>query len=276
MCAWSESAIGAQNRRRKKALVLRHFFDYLVALGVVKQNPVTNTLLDSIGPHRYTFRPYIFSPEEISLLLREAKQLPPTTGIHLIAETMYTAVGLLYTLGLRVGELCRLRIEDVCFEQNALLIRNTKFYKDRLIPFGPRMRRVLLDYLDVRNKHFGPGEPSAPLFVGRMRSNLAQCTVLRYFHELLSLTGVGCNANASVGRPRLHDLRHSFAVSRLLDWYREGVDVQSRLVHLSTFMGHIGVESTSIYLTITNDLLLEASKRFYSAFGKEIEKEIEI
>jgi site-specific recombinase XerD len=267
--AWCQSLSLSQNTRRARALALRLFFDYLTSLGVVTANPVVPEILDNIGPHQRVFRPHIYTPEEVVALLQEAERIPRTTSFSLKPETFHTIVSLLYTLGLRTGEALRLRLEDIDLERNTLLIRNTKFYKDRLIPFGPKMGKRLTEFLRLRKTVLRPVHPSDPLFVSRRRESVSQVIVNKVFNRILDSAGIVVETGQK--RPRLYDLRHAFAVNRLLQWYKEGMDVQSRLVHLSTFMGHDSVESTQVYLTITHELLSEANKRFYAECGRQLE-----
>jgi len=267
---WASQAKGGQNSRREKALTLRKFFSYLVTLGIVRHNPVTAEILDSIGPHQRHFKPYIYSQAEVATLLQAASELNPSRQFKLKAETMYVVISLLYTLGLRIGEVCRLNVSDIDLEQKTILVRNSKFYKDRILPFGPKLAACLKRYLEARHRVYAPLDPTSPLFVASRDTGIDVSTVGMHFRQLLNAAGIdggtGCN------RPRLHDLRHGFAVGRLLRWYKEGVDVQSRLVHLSTFMGHVGIESTQVYLNVTDELLLEANKRFYVKCGKYTER----
>jgi site-specific recombinase XerD len=116
-----------------------------------------------------------------------------------------------------------------------------------------------------------PVKDEDPLFVALWRKPLAQATIGPIFRHLLTTVGI---AQKGQRRPRLHDLRHAFATHRLLRWYREGVNVQSRLMELSTFMGHVEIRSTEVYLTITADLLKEANDRFHRRFGHVAGEEV--
>ena len=158
---------------------------------------------------------------------------------------------LLYGLGLRVGEVARLTHADIDLDRDLLVIRGTKFGKSRLVPFGPRMAARLREYLAPRRP---APEPAAPMFPFTTRGPIHP------FHHLvphLSLV-----VPPGVAPPRVHDLRHAFAVGTLLRWYRAGVDPAARLFHLATFLGHVSPTSTAVYLTITADLLGEANRRF--------------
>jgi len=179
---------------------------------------------------------------------------------------------LFYGLGLRHGEACRLRLRELDWTRQALFISETKFHKSRYVPFGPKVSSCLRQFVEVRRTVLPPLCQDDPLFVTRWRKPIGQNAVMGVFRAILhelGITGVGEQRG-----PRLHDLRHTFAVHRLLRWYREGLDVQSRLPALATFMGHIEPISTEVYLTATNELLQEANDRFYRNFGCLFDEEV--
>lgn len=129
--------------------------------------------------------------------------------------------------------------------------------RHRLVPFGPRMSARLTAYLDLRMHRSGALMADAPLFSFTSGRAINPSTISQTFHALVPLI-----LPAGVASPRVHDLRHSFAVGTLLRWYREGADPAARLLHLSTFLGHVDPTSTAVYLTITGDLLQLAGERF--------------
>ena len=145
---------------------------------------------------------------------------------------------LLAGLGLRVGEVARLQCGDVDFDQDVLLIRNSKFGKSRLVPFGPRLNRRLHGYLDLRERERWPVSGSAPLFSWDGKRSISTNTIRNVFREDL-LPRLALDVPAGTANPRVHGLRHSFAVRTLLRWYREGLDPAARLHYLSTFLGHV-------------------------------------
>jgi site-specific recombinase XerD len=181
----------------------------------------------------------------------------------------------MYGLGLRVGEIVRLRHEDVDRKRRLLVIRETKFGKSRLAPFGPNLGQHIEAYLNSRATWYRQWQPDDPLFSfsNDRRRPLRPETISQTFHHLLPK--VEFSLKAGVDPPRLHCLRHSFAVQTLLQWYRSGIDPGQRLFHLSTFMGHSDPVSTSWYLTITDELLTEASQRFELLVGT-ISQEVSI
>ena len=159
-----------------------------------------------------------------------------------------------------MSEVCRLRIQDVEFDRRLLVIQKTKFYKSRLVPFGPKMEVLLKEYLQLKLDHRIILQPEAPLFTLRGGRAINPGTVSQTFHHLLPRLSIELPLGCSP--PRLHDLRHSFAVGTLMRWYRSGVDPQARLLALATFLGHVDVNSTAVYLTTTETLLQEANRRF--------------
>ena len=169
---------------------------------------------------------------------------------------------ILYGLGLRVGEVCRLHRKDVDLDNRLLVIRKTKFGKDRLVPFGPRMAREMSDYLQYEEVRSGAIPSECPLFSfdKDKRRLIRPTTISATFHELLPELNLAIPEG--VAPPHLHCLRHSFAVGTLLRWYRAGIDPMSRLLDLSTFLGHVSPSSTAVYLTITTELLECANQRF--------------
>jgi len=234
--------------------VIRGFFFWMVQQGSLDCSPVL------ASPRRATARKalFLFGPAEAKTLLETAEHLPDNNAAILRGPTYSMIFALLYGLGLRVGEASRLCRKDVDLDRNLLVVRQTKFAKNRLVPFGPRMAERLSTYMDER----GIMPPDAPLFsFGRGRP-IHPCTISQTFHHVLPLLKLTIPPGTSP--PRVHDLRHAFATRTLLRWYQSGVDPASRLMHLSTFLGHVSPSSTAVYLTITHDLLQEASARFQS------------
>jgi site-specific recombinase XerD len=210
---------------------------------------------------RYERTPFIFDMAAARRLLALAKSLPNNGGTLDRGSTYHAMFAVLYGLGLRVGEVCRLRIQDVDLQRRLLVIRETKFYKSRLAPFGPKLEALLTEHvcrrraeLDVRNTD------GAPLFCLRGGRPINPCTISQTFHALVPRLSL--EIAPGVSPPRLHDLRHAFAVGVLTRWYRLGLDPQTHLLALSTFMGHVDVSSTAVYLTMTPELLDLANRRF--------------
>jgi site-specific recombinase XerD len=236
--------------------VLRRFFDWVVLQRRINQNPVVQRSKRESGKRL----PYLFDLTMARRLLEVASGLPDTPKGPQRALVYETVFALLYGLGLRVGEVARLTVGDVDFTRNILCIRETKFSKNRWVPFGPNMANRLRRYCDQR---YGVKvEAQMPLFSFTQGRHIHPCTISQTFHKLLPQLEL--RLPPGVARPRLHDLRHSFAVGTLLRWYREGVDPNRRLIHLATFLGHVDPNSTAVYLTITDELLREAAQRFHA------------
>ena len=181
---------------------------------------------------------------------------------------------LLYALGLRLGETLRLTIKDIDLHQNTLFIRDSKFYKDRLVPFRLKLGKCLETYMDLRCGYFKAIKKDDLLLVAHTYTVVRNRLIETTFGNILKDAAIV--APPGQRRPRLHDLRHTFAVHRLLHWYEEGVNVQNKLPLLSTFMGHVNIYSTQVYLTITDSLLREANNRFYNQFGIEFKQRISL
>jgi len=235
---------------------VRRLFRWLVIQGELGRSPVCQR------PRRDTSRriPFIFAPEDARRLLACADTLPTKGGTLLRGPTYRTMFAVLYALGLRVGEACRLQCKDVDRQRQLLIVRDTKFGKSRLVPFGPNVGALLAEYLERRFPGESMPRSDAPVFSLRGKRSLNPCTVSQTFHAMLPKLDL--DSRPGVASPRLHDLRHSCAVRALLRWYRQGEDPSARLLHLSTFLGHANTESTAVYLTITSELLEEASRRF--------------
>jgi integrase len=199
--------------------------------------------------------PFLFDPVQARQLLDAAAALPDNPRAAGRGSTYHAIFALCYGLGLRAGEACGLCLGDVDAERRLLVVRGGKFGKSRLVPHGPRIGELLARQVERR-----PGSSDDPLFSFDGRRSVHPGTASQTFHRLV--LELAYPVPDGVCTPHLHSLRHSFAVGRLLRWYREGVDPQARLYRLSTFMGHVDPASTAIYLTITPQLLDEANRRF--------------
>jgi len=232
-------------------------FSYLVDRGKLAETPLQSPPRNG----RYQRTPFIFNAAAAKRLLCLARTLPSKGGTVERGNTYFVLFAVLYGLGLRVGEACRLRLEDVDLQQRLLAIRQTKFYKSRLVPFGPKLEALLARHLHKRRTGLtGVPADDQPLFCLRGGRAINPGTVSQTFHLLVPRLGL--EIPPGVSPPRLHDLRHSFAVGALTRWYRLGLDPMTRLLALTTFMGHVDVSSTAVYLTTTPELLEQAKSRF--------------
>lgn len=236
---------------------LRRWFDWLVSHEHLTSSPL------QLEPRRITGRkpPFLFRHTEARQLIALAAKLHDHNVRHrgLVYPMIFT---LIYGLGLRVSEAANLRLRDIDWHRGVLAIEETKFLKSRLVPVGPKLLARLRHYIEARQALAGRMESSDPLFSlgkDRMRPIRTHC-VSDMFQRLCRKLGV--KVPSGIAAPRLHCLRHSFAVNTLLRWYRQGINPQDRLLQLSTFMGHVHPSSTAVYLTITAELLDEANDRF--------------
>jgi integrase/recombinase XerD len=198
--------------------------------------------------------PYLYSAAEIAALMTAAGRLPSP----LAAATMHTLIGLLFATGMRRGEALGLDRDDLDPDTGLLMIRQTKFNKPRRIPLHASTVSALVAYA-TRRDHLCPRPRTAALFVSTTGARLAASTASQTFRVLLRQAGIGQRSPAC--RPRLHDARHTFAVTTLLGWYRDGGDVQARLPLLSTYLGHADPRHTYWYLPAAPELLALAADR---------------
>jgi integrase len=181
-----------------------------------------------------------------------------TTSVPLIAATYRTLIGLLAVTGMRVGEAINLDRDEVDLAEQVLVVRHGKFGKSRELPLHPSTVTALSQYAAVRDRR-RPPTPARAWFVSSNRSRLNYTNVHQRFHRLTQT--VGLVPRSATCRPRIHDLRHTFAVNTLLGWYRAGVDVQARLPLLSTYLGHVDPGTTYWYLSATPELMQMAAQR---------------
>jgi site-specific recombinase XerD len=213
------------------------------------------------------FVPYIYSHEELRRLL-DSVPAACAGRVPIEEEVLRTLLLLLYGAGLRIGEALALTISDVNLRQAYLHIRETKFFKSRLVPMGKDLNGLMTEYvLRGQRRHMLPAE--APIFCFHNGSCLSQSAVRRAFRRLRSHAGV-LREGGPRRQPRLHDLRHTSAVHRLIAWYRSGEDLQELLPKLAIYLGHVDLSATQRYLTMTPELLRQASLRFEQyAFGEK-------
>jgi integrase len=249
----------AESYRHYSYCILRGLYRYLVAHGHVVASPVPAT-----APKRPAdFQPYIYSQDELRRLLAATDSYYRCrTKAGLYGATFRALLLLLYGTGLRISEAVSLRLSDVDLHERLLTIRESKFYKTRLVPMGPKLTRVLQDYVR-KQRPLSLSVPSAPLFLASNSSGFTRDTGEKSFRRLRTTVGISRPGTPRC-QPRLHDLRHTFAVHRVLAWYKAGEDVQRLLPQLATYLGHRDLVSTQRYLTMTPEVLREAGKRFAS------------
>jgi site-specific recombinase XerD len=240
----------------RKHSALLGFYRYAVSRGYVERLPLP-TIVPKQPP---AIVPYIYSQDELRRLL-DATERYRKHRFLLEPHTFRTLLLLLYGAGLRGCEARCLKCCDVDLPGAMLTIRDTKFYKTRLVPLGHDLNDVMADYAQWRLALHPLRNREECFFVDRNGNPLRDYALRRAFADLRSAAGLRRNDGARY-QPRLHDLRHSFTVDRLTAWYREGKDVQRLLPALSTYLGHISVAATQVYLTMTPELLRQACQRF--------------
>jgi site-specific recombinase XerD len=241
--------------RKFEALI--GFYRYATTRGHISVSP-----LPVIVPNRPTpFKPYVYTYDEYRSLLEMTHVLDTSQRCRIQAVTFRTLLLLLYSTGLRISEALSLTLTDVDLGAGLLTIRNTKFFKTRWVPIGPQLSAVLVAYANIRRRLPRPARNASAFLSTSRGAALTRSTVERIFRILCERADIR-RTDGGRYQPRLHDIRHTFALNRLISWYREGADVQRLLPCLSTYLGHVDVTATQRYLTMTPDLLHEASLRF--------------
>lgn len=217
-------------------------------------------------PHQ-RLKPYIFSENEVARLLRAASRLNRVPSSPLRPEVIRLAIMLLFTTGIRRGELLRLTLGDYNRHDSTLLIRESKFHKSRLLPLNRDIAEEINAYFCVRVHRRLPMSPDTPLIWNFSRGGRAYSgpRLQLCLRPLLQKCGI---LTLKGNLPRIHDFRHRFAVNALLRWYRQGADMEAKLPLLATYLGHVSVVSTHYYLHWIEPLRTKASERFAHHYGK--------
>ncbi len=248
-------------------LVLTDLFRFLMDQGEVSVSPVPPP-----GPHRRRSRPpRILSQDEVRAILDEAAKLPEHRLMPFRGQTYRMLFLTLYTLGLRGSEALNLRLGDIDFTQHCLTIGQTKFYKGRVLPFGPRYEAALRSYIDA-HPLLRSSSREAFLFPtdSQRTPHMAKDSAFRTLHKIVKELGI--TTPAETRPPCLHSFRHSFAVHWIERWLRDGVDVMTKLPLLSAFLGHVDAAATQVYLTMTPERLQLIGERFENAVGKKVQQ----
>lgn len=255
--AWAQTSRTPEGLGPARRLeVLRPFAKYCQLFEPDTEVPPPRLL----GPAHRRLPPHIYSQEEVATLLAATAQLHPTAGLRPV--TIHTLLGVLAATGLRVGEALRLQDGDVDLEQQVLQVRQSKFRKSRLLPIQASTRDALAEYMTVRNHVLGHHRTPALLVFDNGRAlTVAQADYA--FQQLRK--HLDWKPPYTDPAPRLYDLRHSFVCWRLLAWYRDSLDVNRKLPHLATYLGHAKVSDTYWYLTGIPELMAIAAERFEQA-----------
>ncbi len=238
--------------------MVRHFSNYLAVF-----EPTTPVLDPHALPSSSNRPPaYIYTEEELIRLLHESWHISkkhPLRGV-----TLHAMIGLASSTGLRLGEVMGLDTEDANWDAGELLVRRTKFNKDRLVPIHPTTLQVLCNYARQRDLAF-PQTDCPSFFLNFWGRRFNRQAVEVAFREITRKAGL----RGSKGKgPRFQDLRHTFAVGRLVAWYKAGLDVNAMLPVLATYMGHVHYSDTAYYITVTPELMSLAAARYDQGLGQ--------
>jgi integrase/recombinase XerD len=235
---------------------LKGFFRFAISRGHLTEAPLPKALPKPPPP----FVPYVYTRGEIRRLL---DAIGPSQDYRTLIEphALRAILLLLYGAGLRVGEALTLTVADVDLPNALITVLDSKFFKSRLVPIGPQLAGVLTEYARRRAASHPGNDPGSRFFLGKRGAAIQVQTMDGTFERLRDHAGIRRSDGARY-QPRLHDLRHSFAVHRLVRWYEQGADVQRLLHYLSVYLGHAHIRHTQVYLTMTPDLLRQAGGRF--------------
>lgn len=234
------------------------FYRYAISRGFVSRSPLPPRDTEPKVPK--SRRPHVYSPEQVARLfgaIRGSRK----KATKLDESTFRTLLLLLYGTGMRIGEALRLTIADIDLNEAVVTVRQTKFNKSRIVPLGDQLCEVVRAYAEQRMRRKLPNQLDSGFLANCDGTPLRYRTALSAFRKLLTEAKIQ-PAGESFQKPNLHSFRHTFAVNRVVTWYRDGADVQQMLPALSTCLGHNNLEGTRTYLSMTPDLLCRASSRF--------------
>jgi integrase/recombinase XerD len=239
-----------------KYRVLSGFYKFAISRGHADNSPLPANI-PKLPPQQ---SPYVYSLDELRRLL-EATSVVHVNCTPLQAPMYRTLLILLYGSGLRIGEALNLTLRDVDIIERIITVRDTKFFKTRLVPIGPKLAGELVVYIQRRRQLPLPLGDDSHLFTTKTGRRWPYPHVITLFQKVRRSAGIR-RATGECRPPRIHDIRHTAAVHRVISWYRTGLDVQRLLPRLATYLGHIDIKSTQRYLHMTTDLLQEANQRF--------------
>ena len=239
-----------------KYRILSGFYKFAISRGHVVSSPLPANV-PKLPPQQ---SPYVYSIDELRRLF-EATSVVHVKSTPLQAPMYRMLLILLYGSGLRIGEALNLTLRDIDVIERIITVRDTKFFKTRLVPIGPKLTGQLAVYTQQRRQLPLPSGDDSRLFTTKTGRGWPYPHVITLFQKVRRAAGIG-SATGECRPPRIHDIRHTAAVHRVIAWYRTGRDVQRLLPRLATYLGHIDIKSTQRYLHMTTDLLQEASQRF--------------
>ncbi len=246
------------NTRINRLSVLRQFCLYLSHF-----DPRTCIIYRSYLPRRTRPAPYIYTRDDVRKIMAAARQLGPPGSLRPVVIS--TLIGLLYATGIRIGEALNLTLGDIDLRRRVIEVREGKFKKSRYVPLSPSTASRMRVYLERRRKAGFSTAATAPAFLSVIGTRHGHPGFVTVFLEILR--SLGLRGPKGKRGPRIHDLRHTFAVERLLAWYRHGDNLAAKLPLLSTYLGHSTVTGTEVYLHATAQLLESVGRRFHSHFA---------
>ena len=256
----------APRTRYNRFCVVRQLCEYLARSDPLGYVPEPLKIIPSTAAHQ----PYIYRNAQLQALMAAASNLPPADSLR--PHTYRTLLGLLYSTGIRIGEALALNLEHFHSEEQMLYIAEGKFRKARWVPISTSACRALEQYVHKRLQ-MRPHSLDSTLFLNQRFRRLHYCTVNQTFRHLLRQCGIHHSKHTG---PRIHHIRHTFAVHRLLAWYRDGKDVNARLPWLATYMGHVDIHSTQVYLRATPELIAQVNRRFHNHYLYHVKPQGEI
>jgi integrase/recombinase XerD len=238
--------------------LLRGLFSFAISRGLIKCSPLPDFTPSPLP----AFRPHIYSTGELSDLLTATSVLKSCRN-PIQPQMFRVLLLLLYSTGMRISEALHLSLRDTDLHGQVLTIRDTKFFKFRLVPIGPRLTAELVSFRKRRRKFPTPHLEDSAFFASSTGRAIPYQHIITLFQRVRSAAGILRDQGSSYP-PRLHDLRHTAAVHRIIAWYRDGGDVQHLLPQLATYLGHKDLRGTQHYLSMTPELLEQAGRRFHN------------
>jgi integrase/recombinase XerD len=263
---WMESmAHLSPNTRINRLCILRQFCRYLSYF-----DSRTCLIHRNCVPRRTRPAPYIYSRQEVSRIMAAARKLGPSGSLRPVVVS--NLIGLLYVTGLRIGEALNLTLADIDLKRRVIEVREGKFRKSRYVPISQSTAKRLKVYLEKRRQAGFSTASDAPAFLNIIGARHGHPGFVTLFLEILR--DIGLRGPKGQPGPRIHDLRHTFAVHRLLAWYRQGVNLAAKVPLLSTYLGHSTITGTDVYLNATAQLLESAGKRFHAHFAVPLRSDL--
>jgi integrase len=252
---WARLPVGVHpNHWAKRLRIARGFAAYLQTIDPTNEIPPP----DVFPTRRQRATPYLFSQQDICRLLEQARRLR-----HPLRAASYEALfGLLVVSGMRIGEAIALERDDVDLDASLITIRKAKHDRARLVPLHPTATEALRLYASERDR-LCPTPRSRTFFLSSTGTAVHGNGLRATFREIMTRIGVRTEAV----HPRIHDLRHRFAVQTLIDWQRSGVNIDERITTLSTYLGHVSPADTYWYLSASPELMALAADRVADRFG---------